>query len=146
MLSAGWFYYGTHKYLVNDDLQMENQELIHMFYKSAVTFYHFLYCCWFDFILFTSSLLGPIAVCYACLVKAPLQVIYIRSEQTFISLWEDLPAALLKVGQLLLFYCHFEKVCMKCGNLSSCVNLSEHLSHGCCAAVYVPSPTSPGTV
>lgn len=58
----------------------------------------------------------------------------------------DLSAALLKLGQLLLFYCNFEKVCIKCGNLSSCVNLSEHLPHGWCAPVYVCSPTSPGTV
>lgn len=30
MLSAGWFYWGARKCLVNVDLQMENQVMIHM--------------------------------------------------------------------------------------------------------------------
>lgn len=58
----------------------------------------------------------------------------------------DLLAVLLKLGQLLLFYCNFEKECMKCGNLSNCVNLIEHLSRVRCAPVCIPSPTSSGTV
>lgn len=39
----------------------------------------------------------------------------------------DLVAALLKLGQLLLFFCDFEKVYMKCENLSNYVNLPKHL-------------------
>lgn len=47
----------------------------------------------------------------------------------------DLVAALLKLGQLLLFYCNFEKVCMKCENLSNYANLTKHLLCGSRALV-----------
>lgn len=50
-----------------------------------------------------------------------------------------LVAALLKLGQLLLFFCNFERVCMKCENLSNYVNLTKHLLCGSWAPVGIPS-------
>lgn len=72
--------------------------------------------------------------------KSPLTS-HIYTENTLLvhgRSMNDLVAALLKLGQLLLFFCDFEKVCMKCENLSNYVNLTKYLLCGSWAPVGVP--------